>query len=87
MKTQRHHCRVECDSQCLLTGQSGVTYHASLSDISLSGALVMVDGGTNFTVGDACDLVFSDSAAKFPLKRTGKIVRVDSDTIGVSFTT
>lgn len=86
MATRRQHCRIECDSHCLVIGQTGDTYQAFLSDISLSGASVAVYGETPFEVGDVCDLVLNDASAVFPLKRTGKVVRRASDTIGLSFT-
>jgi hypothetical protein len=67
-------------------GQTGDTYQAFLSDISLSGASVVVEGETHFKVGDTCDLVLSDTSAIFPLKRTGKVVRLGTDVMGVKFT-
>ena len=84
---ERHHSRIKFESQCLLMGHDGDTYEALLDDISLSGALVQVSDETHFQIGDMCDLMLSDESAEFPIKRTGKIVRLDSEMIGVSFLT
>ncbi len=82
---RRKHLRIKVEVQCLLMGLDGVSYKALLDDISLSGASVKVDAGTHFKIGDMCDLMLSDESAKYPIKHSGRIVRVDSGIIGVIF--
>jgi len=82
---RRKHLRIKVEVQCLLMGRDGVSYEALLDDISLSGASVRVSADTHFRIGDICDLMLSDESAKYPVKHSGKIVRVDSGIIGVIF--
>lgn len=82
---RRKHLRIRIKVQCLLKKIDGTAYEALLDDISLSGAAVKVNGDTDFQIGDLCDLMLSDESAKFPVRHSGKIVRVDSEIIGVSF--
>ena len=82
---KRLHSRTKYYSGCIVMDRDSNTYEALLGDISLGGALVKVNSGTHLHVGDLCDLMLSDSSAVFPLKRTGKIVRYDSENMGVSF--
>ena len=85
MVNQRHHSSIKCFSYCLLMGRDGNTYEALLGDISLGGALVKVSGDTHLQPGDLCDLMLSAKLSAFPLKRAVKIVRRDSENMGVRF--
>lgn len=85
MDDHRKHSRIKFESQCLLAGHDGGTHEALLNDISLSGALIKVNDETPFEAGDLCELMLGDQSALFPVKHTGKIVRLDSGVIGVSF--
>ena len=88
MEIHRLHSRVKCESNCILIEPDGSFYEALLEDISLSGASVEVNEDTHLRVGDLCDLMLNDNSAVCPLKRTGKIVRLDSGrNIGISFLT
>jgi hypothetical protein len=87
MDDHRKHSRIKFEAQCLLTGHDGDTYEALLDDISLGGALIKVDDDTPFVAGDLCEVMLGDQSALFPVKHTGKIVRLDSGMIGVSFLT
>jgi len=83
MKTQRQHSRIKCESHCVLMGHDGSSYHASLEDISLGGALIRVSGGVNLTVGDLCDLKLCNDTDV--CKYSSQIMRIDSGDVGVSF--
>jgi hypothetical protein len=83
---KRLHTRMKFHFSCLLMGRDGNTYDALIGNISLGGALIRVNSDTHLQVGDMCEIVFSEKPALFPLKRTGKIVRLDSErNMGVSF--
>lgn len=85
MDNRRKHFRIKFEIQCTLMEHDGNSYEALLDDISLSGALLKVNADTHFQIGDLCDLMLSEKSAAFPIKHTGKIVRVDSGMIGVNF--
>jgi hypothetical protein len=82
---KRLHSRTKCYSYCRIMCRDGNIYEALLGDISLGGALVKVSSDTHLHVGDLCDLMLSDNSALFPLKHTVKIVRFDSQNMGVCF--
>jgi hypothetical protein len=63
----------------------GDTYEGLLGNMSLGGAMLMLSGENDFHVGDLCDMMFSDSSTKFPVRRSVKIVRYGTKKIGVSF--
>jgi hypothetical protein len=85
MDCRRKHHRARLESQCQLIEKSGGEFPALLEDISFSGALVKVGNAAHFKTGDLCDLMLSFKAAELPIKRSCKIVRVDSEIIGVTF--
>jgi hypothetical protein len=87
MEGKRHEIRSKSDSICLLIGIDGVSHQALLENISLGGALVRIDNkdSKKLHVGEMCGLMFHDSHNMNPDRHTGKIVRIDSDGIGVSF--
>lgn len=85
MDNRRKHDRIKFEAGCLLMVRDGNTYQALLEDISLGGALLMISDKIDFQIGDLCDLILSDKSAAFPIKRSGKIVRIDPEIIGVTF--
>lgn len=87
MENRRTHSRIKFETQCYLKGNSGDTYEVLLDDISMSGASVKVNAKTHLHIGDLCDLMLSDNTAVLPLKRSGTIVRYDSEMIAVNFLT
>ena len=87
MLNQRLHSRSKSYSYCLLLDRYGDIYGAFLCDISLTGALFKLDCNSHLHVGDMCDMMFTDKSATFPVKRAVKVVRLDSNTMGVRFLT
>ena len=87
MLNQRLHSRSKDYSYCLLMDRYGDIYGAFLCDISLTGALFKLDDNSHLHVGDLCDLMLRDKSATFPVKRAVKVVRLDSDKMGVRFLT
>ena len=87
MLIQRQHSRSKTDSYCILIDCNGDTYGAFLGDISQTGALVKFDDNASLHIGDMCDLMLRDKSATFPVKRAVKVVRLDTDIIGVRFLT
>jgi c-di-GMP-binding flagellar brake protein YcgR len=87
MEKERRNLRSKCDSHCLLMGLDGVTYQAQLGDFSLGGALIEIGDNVShgLHVGEMCGLMFSDNFNMSSEKHTGKIVRLDSGSVGVSF--
>jgi c-di-GMP-binding flagellar brake protein YcgR len=87
MERERRDLRTKSDSHCLLMGLDGVTYQAQLGDISIGGALIMMSGDVSYDlhVGDMCGLMLSDSFNMSSEKHTGKIVRLETGSVGVSF--
>jgi hypothetical protein len=87
MGSERHNFRTRSNSHCLLMGLDGVTYQALLGDLSVSGALIKMSDNVphGLHVGEMCGLMFSDNFKMSSEKHTGKIVRLDSGSVGVSF--
>ena len=87
MKNEKPDFRKKPDSHCLLMGLDGVTYQASLGDLSVAGALITLsDNAPNsLHVGDMCGLMLSSRPALSSSKYTGRIVSLDSDSVGISF--
>jgi hypothetical protein len=81
----RQHIRSNCFTYCLLMGRGGDTYEGLLGNISKGGAMVKVSADNLLHIGDSCDIMFTDKSNAFPLKRQVKIVRFDSDKMGVKF--
>lgn len=81
----RRHTRINCYTYCILMCRDGDTYEGLLGNISKGGALVKVSGENHLHIGDSCDMMFTDKSSSFPIKRPVKIVRFDSENIGVSF--
>lgn len=86
MERERRDLRNRSDSQCQLMGIDGVTYQALLGDISSGGAMVMMNDGIfhDLHVGEMCGLKIRELNMNSE-KRTGKIVRLESGSVGISF--
>ena len=87
MERERHNIRTKSDLHCLIMGLDGVTYQALLGDLSLTGALIKMSDNIphGLHVGEMCGLMFSNNFNMSSEKHTGKIVRLDSGSVGVSF--
>src|SRR6185369_10355089 len=87
MKSELHDFETKTDSHCLLMGIDGVTYHAQLGDLSLTGALIKLNDKVpnGLHVGEMCGLMLSKNPKLSSAKYTGRIVKLDSDSVGISF--
>lgn len=87
MKSEKNDFRIKTDSHCLLMGLDGVTYRALLGDLSVTGALIKLSGNApnGLHVGEMCGLMLSDNPKLSSAKYTGRIVKLDSDCVGISF--
>ena len=87
MKNENHDFGIKKDSHCLLKGLDGVTYQALLGDLSLTGALIKLsDNAPNgLHVGEMCGLMLSDNPKLSSAKFTGRIIELDSGSVGISF--
>ncbi len=87
MKNESHDFSRKINSQCLLMGIDGVTYQALLGDLSVTGALITLAKNTpnGLHVGEMCGLMLGDNPKLSSAKYTGRIVKLDSDSVGISF--
>ncbi len=87
MKSDKHDFRKKTDSHCLLMGLDGVTYQALLGDLSVTGALITLSekAPNGLNIGEMCGLMLSDNPKLSSAKYTGRIVTLDSDSVGISF--
>lgn len=87
MKNERNDFGIKTDSHCLLKGLDGVTYHALLGNLSLTGALIKLSDNVpnGLHVGDMCGLMLSDNPKLSAAKFTGRIVELNSGSVGISF--
>ena len=87
MERERRDLRTKSGSHCQLMSLDGVTYQALLGDISLGGALIKMSDNVSHDlhVGEMCGLMFRDKLNMNPERHTGKIVRLDSGSVGISF--
>ena len=86
MGSRRQYDRIKSKSPCFLMDNDGDIFDALLEDISVSGALIAVRGGIpkNLNIGDICSLLLSNDIT---LRRSCRIVRHDSENMGISFLT
>lgn len=85
MNDNRIHSIMKVHLHCHLD-HAGYSYYGLLEEISLGGALVKLNDESPLKIDDMCELVLGKNSALFHLKRTGKIVRLDSErTLAVSF--
>jgi len=87
MKSERDDFRIKTGSHCFLMGLDGVTYRALLGDLSLTGALIQLSDNVpnGLHVGEMCGLMLSDNTKLSSAKYTGRIVELDSNSVGISF--
>jgi hypothetical protein len=87
MENERHNLSTKSDAPCLLMGLDGVTYQALLGDLSLTGAMIKmnVNASHGLHVNEMCGLVLRDNPNRSSSKYTGMIVKLDSDTVQISF--
>ncbi|HIJ88230.1 MAG TPA: PilZ domain-containing protein [Desulfuromonadales bacterium] len=89
MANQRQHIRNKSGAECVVTDDAGNSYGALLENISAGGALIKVKDGVlaSLEVGDVCRMMLCDNADSCPIKRTCRVVRFDSLSMGVQFLT
>ena len=89
MVDQRLHTRIKCRSHCMLVEPIGIINRALLEDISLGGALIIMNDEVpnSLNVGDKCDLLVCNDLYTYSAKYFCKIVRRDHRNIGVNFQT
>lgn len=87
MDKERRNVRTKSESHCQLIGLDGVTYQALLGDISSGGALIKMsdDALHGLHVGEMCGLMFRDKPNLNTERLTGKIVRLEGGSIGITF--
>lgn len=87
MKNESNNFSISRGSHCLLMGLDGVTYQALLGNLSLTGALIKLsDNNPNgLHVGEMCGLMLNDKTKLSSAKFTGRIVELDSGSVGISF--
>ena len=87
MEKERRDLRTISDLSCQLRGLDGVTYHALLGNISLGGALIKMSDNVSHDlhVGEMCGLMFRDKINMNPERLSGKIVRLDGGSVGITF--
>ena len=85
MDDRRTHTRSKLELNCHLKGNVGDTYEASLDDISLSGALILVNDVTPFQIGDSCELMLGGISEGVSIKHHCIVVRNDAGNIGLKF--
>jgi PilZ domain len=78
--------RLVCETKCILNFD-GFEIQGVIENISLSGALIKLNDKPPDSIrpGDTCDMVFSDNPDLYPIKYTSKIVRLDSEILGIEF--
>jgi len=78
--------RILCDSLCVLNFQ-GNNYQGMIDNVSLSGALVRLQSSQppGIKPGDECGLMLCSDPGVCPVRYTCKVVRIDSNYIGLEF--
>jgi len=78
--------RLNSNSSCLLN-YNGINYKVSLENVSLDGALLKLNGITtiNLKPNDLCDLTLGKAKDLYPTKYACKVVRFDTERVGVQF--
>jgi c-di-GMP-binding flagellar brake protein YcgR len=85
MDDRRKHTRTKLEIKCHLKGHVGDFCEASLDDISLSGALILVNDVSPFQIGDSCELTLGGITEGVSIKHYCKVVRVGTRNIGLKF--
>jgi hypothetical protein len=78
--------RIKCDSLCVLNC-NGSSYSVILENLSLEGALLKTNNKllNQLKPNDVCDLMLCNDPNVCPTKYSCKVVRFDSEGIGVQF--
>lgn len=78
--------RIKCNSLCILNCK-GCSYSVMLENLSLEGALLKTNSAVlnRLNPDDMCDLMLCNDTALCPTKYSCKVVRFDSEGIGVQF--
>jgi hypothetical protein len=78
--------RIPCKYQCVLNFH-GSAYHVLLENLSLDGAFLKIDNYllNSLKPDDLCDLLLCNDPNLCPIKYSCKVVRLDSEGIGVTF--
>ena len=78
--------RIPCNSLCVVSFQ-GIDYQGMIDNVSLSGALVCLQTSLlpGIESGDECDLMLCSDPGVCPVRYTCKVVRIDSNYIGLEF--
>ena len=78
--------RIVCEAKCILNFD-GVDFQGVIENISLSGALLKLKDKRpdSMQPGDMCDMIFCSNPDSYPVKYTSKVVRLDSEIIGIEF--
>jgi len=78
--------RIPCEVKCILNVDQTI-FQGVIENLSLSGALVKLNNKMSFKIhpDDMCDLVFGGNPELYPMKYICKVIRVDSEMIGVQF--
>jgi hypothetical protein len=87
MDKERRDLRTISESYCQLIGLDREIHYALLGNISAGGALVkMIDNASHdFHIGEMCGLIFRDNLNMNPERLTGKIVRLECGSVGITF--
>jgi len=78
--------RIAIKEKCTLSF-NGLDFQGVSENVSLSGALIKLNDKitNNIHPGDNCDLMFNNERHFYPIKYISKVVRVDSENIGIQF--
>jgi hypothetical protein len=78
--------RIVCKAKCILS-LDGFDYQGVIVNLSLSGALIKLNNKipNNMLTDNMCDLMFCSDPDLYPIKYICKVIRVDSEMIGLQF--
>ena len=78
--------RIDIKRKCILSFD-GLDIQGESKNLSLSGALIKLNDQTpkNIHPGDNCYLIFNSHQDLYVIKYNSKVVRVDSEIIGIQF--
>lgn len=78
--------RIICEAKCILNFD-GSDYQGMIVNLSLSGALIELGDRISGTIqpDNMCELMFCANPDLYPLKYTCKVIRVDSEMVGLQF--
>ena len=86
MNKRVKHSRIVCAAKCILN-YDGFDYEGVVANISLSGALIKLDNNipSKIVPGNKCDMMLCSTMDSYPVKYTCRVIRFDSDIIGIEF--